>query len=147
MEQYINKQEVLDEIVNLDVVNCLEAPTISHNEDYKCGYSHALETVRVFLGTLEGKEVDLEKEFNSFLDDVEGMPRMWHSDEQIEWGKDIAKHFFNLGIQVLKLTWQDIKDIAEIGNDFMNSEESDDLTEEEYYTEILKRFLEKKNKL
>ena len=61
MEQYINKQEVLDEIVNLDVVNCLEAPTISHNEDYKCGYSHALETVRVFLGTLEGKEVDLEK--------------------------------------------------------------------------------------
>lgn len=45
-------------------------------------------------------EVDLEKEFNNFLDDVEGVPRMWHSNEQIEWGKDIAKHFFGLGLRL-----------------------------------------------
>lgn len=53
-----------------------------------------------FINTLEVKKVDLEKEFNNFLDDVEGVPRMWHSDEQIEWGRDIAKHFFELGIKV-----------------------------------------------
>lgn len=45
----------------------------------------------------EQPEVDLEKEFNNFLDNVEGIPRMWHSDEQIELAKDIAKHFYELG--------------------------------------------------
>ena len=48
------------------------------------------------------KKVDLEKEFKDFLDNIKGMPRMWHSDEQIEWGKDIAKHFFELGLNVKK---------------------------------------------
>ena len=38
------------------------------------------------------------------------------------------------------LTWQDIRLISEIGEKFMNSEESDNLSEEEYYTEILNRF-------
>lgn len=49
---------------------------------------------------VEQPEVDLEKEFNNFLDNIEGVPRMWHSDEQIEWGKDIAKHFLELGISI-----------------------------------------------
>lgn len=49
---------------------------------------------------VEQPEVDLEKEFNIFLDSVEGAPRMWHSDEQMEWGKDIAKHFLELGISI-----------------------------------------------
>ena len=53
-----------------------------------------------FLDILEVKEVDLEKELKSFLDNIEGVPRMWHSDEQIEWAKDIAKHFFELGMAV-----------------------------------------------
>lgn len=44
----------------------------------------------------EQPELDLDKEFNDFLDNVEGMPRMWHSDEQLEWGKDIARHFYSL---------------------------------------------------
>jgi hypothetical protein len=39
-----------------------------------------------------------------------------------------------------QLTWQDVRLISEIGEDFMNSEESDSLNEEEYYTEILRRF-------
>ena len=38
------------------------------------------------------------------------------------------------------LTWQDIRLISEIGESFMNSNESDNLSEEEYYTEILRRF-------
>ena len=42
-------------------------------------------------------EADLEAEFERFLNDVEGAPRMYHSDEQIEWGKDIARHFAEWG--------------------------------------------------
>lgn len=62
----------------------------------------AYNKVLSFLNTFEVKEVDLEKEFNNFLDNVEGMPRMFHSIEQIEWGKDIAKHFFELGLKAKK---------------------------------------------
>ena len=50
----------------------------------------------------EQPEVDLEKEFNNFLDNVEGVPRMWHSNEQIEWVKEIAKHFYELGLNARK---------------------------------------------
>ena len=45
----------------------------------------------------EQQDINLEKEFNVFLDNIEGAPRMWHSDEQIEWAKDIARHFYELG--------------------------------------------------
>lgn len=43
-----------------------------------------------------------------------------------------------------ELTWQDIELIATIGMDFMNSEDSDDLDDEAYYTEILNRFNKQK---
>ena len=59
-----------------------------------------LEEIKVLLDTLEVKEVDLEKEFKHFLDDVDGTPPVWESYSQIEWGKDIAKHFFELGLKV-----------------------------------------------
>lgn len=36
---------------------------------------------------------ELEVAFNRFLDEVEGVPRMWHSEEQMEWAMDIARHF------------------------------------------------------
>lgn len=45
-----------------------------------------------------------------------------------------------------QLTWQDIRLISEIGEDFLNSENSDNLTEEEYYTIILNKFNEGKIK-
>ena len=38
------------------------------------------------------------------------------------------------------LIWQDIRLISEICESFMNSEKSDNLSEEEYYTEILNKF-------
>jgi len=66
---------------------------------YDFGTEGALKSILSFINTLEVKEVDLEKEFNDFLDNVEGVPRMWHPDEQIEWAKDIAKHFFELGLK------------------------------------------------
>ena len=65
-------------------------------------YLRALIDFEDFINTLEVKGVDLEEEFNNFLDNIEGVPRMWHSDEQIEWGKDIARHFFELGLKLQK---------------------------------------------
>ena len=53
--------------------------------------------------------------------------------------KPIAKHFFELGL-VSQLTWQDIRLISEIGEEFMNSEESDNCTDDEtYYSAILNK--------
>ena len=57
-----------------------------------------------------------------------------------------AKLFFDTLEVKEQLTWQDIKIISEIGEDFMNSEESDTLNEEEYYKEILRRFKAQKGK-
>lgn len=47
----------------------------------------------------EQQEVELEKEFNDFLDNEEGTPRMWRSDEQIKWARHIASHFYELGLK------------------------------------------------
>lgn len=55
-----------------------------------------------FPTIVEQPEVDLEKEFNNYIDSVEGVPRMYHSDEQIVWAKSIAKHFFELGLNARK---------------------------------------------
>lgn len=54
-----------------------------------------LDDLSEFIDSLpkEPIEEDLEKEFNRFLDEIEGTPRMYHSEERIEWGKDIAHHF------------------------------------------------------
>ncbi len=56
----IDKDAVVAKIIELDGLNCLEAPTISHNEDYKCGYSQAMEEVRDYLDTLEVKKVGVD---------------------------------------------------------------------------------------
>lgn len=55
-----------------------------------------LDKILSFIDTItEEHDEDLEEEFHRFLDEEEGVPRMWHSDEQMEWGKDIAHHFAN----------------------------------------------------
>lgn len=58
---------------------------------------------------------------------------------QISAFKGVLKILDTLEVKEF-LTWQDVRLIAEIGESFMNSEESDHLSEEEYYTEILNRF-------
>lgn len=69
-------------------------------ENFGIDYLDVEDFVDIY-GKKDSEELsDLEKEFESFLDNIEGVPRMWHSDEQIEWAKDIAKHFFELGIAV-----------------------------------------------
>ena len=48
-----------------------------------------------FIDTLEVKEVDLEKELNTYLEKVK------KTDEDIMFG-DFAKHFFELGLKAQK---------------------------------------------
>ena len=98
------------------------------------------------LDTFEVKEVDLDSDirtyltnhFNIYEDGVlqskkSGLPLKTYDIIKV------AKHFFELGLS-FQLSWQDVKRLAEIGEAFMNSEESDNLSEEEYYTEILNKF-------
>ena len=97
MAQYIDKNTLVAEIIKLDGLNCLESPTISHNEDYKCGYGRALEKVRNFIDTLEVKEVDLEEELSEVWKD-------WANEYDISFVsyKKIAKHFFEVGLKTQK---------------------------------------------
>ena len=106
MAQYIDKSALIAEIERLIKKNelYLDDKVSDEIRFQKTGAYSVLCDLRHFLDTLEVKEVDLESEFNSFLDNKEGHPRMWHSDEQIEWAKNIAKHFFELGLKAQIMT-------------------------------------------
>ena len=149
MEQYISKSALVAEI---------EKRIKEREEEEKKGWAYSrvkiveCEHILSLIDTLKVEEVDLEKEIKNEIDEY------WYDNDygaiQLHGGtitmevsdvKEIAKHFFELGLFSL-LTWKDVKLISEIGNDFMNSEESDDLSEEDYYKEILNRFKAQKEK-
>jgi hypothetical protein len=91
LDTIVVKEEILDKEGKTKLMKkCV-------HKAYKRGYDMGvLKTTNEMNHNM--KDVDLEKEFEWFLDEVEGVPRMWHSDEQIEWAKDIAKHFYELGL-------------------------------------------------
>lgn len=98
------------------------------------------------LGTLEVKEVDLDREIDDYINEHfsecdDGVLISDANSKELALLDitPLAKHFFELGLSS-QLSWQDVKRLAEIGETFMNSEESDNLSEEEYYTEILNKF-------
>ena len=131
MEQYIKKSALLAEIER----------RINNHAGF--GYfpfsAYCLEDREIlsFINTIEVKGVDLEKELNDY-----GYHYDYVSLADRKELVDFAKHFFTLGL-FSQLTWKDIRLISEIGEDFMNSEESDNLGEEEYYTMILNKLKEK----
>jgi len=92
MTQYISKSAVLAEIERLD-------------EEKRAFYaSDVLHDLEAFIDTLETKEVDLEKELESFF--YPHVPWGDYSDHEkediIEWSLKIAKHFFELGLNAQK---------------------------------------------
>lgn len=82
------------ELIKQEIERIIEEETpISKGSDYYHGTKESMEKLLQFIDSLqEEHNEDLKEEFNRFLDE-EGVPRMWHSDEQMEWGMDIARHF------------------------------------------------------
>lgn len=95
----IDKDALVAEIRRRQKIHFNDYHINGNNSPADYGACNALTQILDFIDTIEVKEVDLDKEFESFLDNIEGVPRMWHSDEQIEWAKDIAQHFFELGLK------------------------------------------------
>lgn len=92
MKHYIDKDALVAEF------NRLIAELIEEGEGtmFEQGRISAFEDAKLFLGTLEVKEVDLEKEYKDF---VEKDP-VYNQLVNGIVGKAIAKHFFELGMQV-----------------------------------------------
>lgn len=67
------------------------------------GLTRAYKNVLSFLDTLEVKDVDLEKEIKDYFNNQPIITRSKGIDYQlIPSGEEIAKHFFELGIQQSK---------------------------------------------
>ena len=99
MKEYIDKAAVIEEIERL----------IETNKGFKktwkwkfkwfyrtiVGRLEVLEGLKIFLSTLEVKEVDLEKEIKRFTMSKE----LYEADSVI---KAVAEHFFELGLKTQK---------------------------------------------
>ena len=76
-----------------------------YHEEFDCAYrdgnNGALYALKDKLDTLEVKEVDLEKSISDWL--FEGFP---NEDELIDYIKETAKHFFELGLKVQHNNWK-----------------------------------------
>lgn len=68
------------------------------NLDYYQGKVDALNDTLFTLDTLEVKEVDLDKEYEEFVENDAVYRKLVNSIV----GKSIAKHFFELGLKVQK---------------------------------------------
>ncbi len=107
--KYIEKDAVIADIERRINENKkeIQRATHKHLEEYFEGYEDALVLFKEkFLDTLEVKEVDLEKEL-SILDntlfDLDGVAVAGATHYlTVEDIKDIAKHFFELGLNTRK---------------------------------------------
>ena len=106
---------------------------VSDSSSYCNGWQHALRMLELSFDTLEVKEVDLDyikKELDELI-------RFNKPDGNFGWGTlyNVATHFFELGVNASNpLTWKDMKLIWNI------TDEMDNMPEEEFYKEVLKRF-------
>ena len=93
MKQYIDKAAVVAEIESL-------LDKGKYHEEYDCAYrdgnNGALYALKGRINTLEVKEVDLEKEYKEYVEEDPVYNKLVNGVV----GKAIAKHFFELGIQV-----------------------------------------------
>ena len=112
MEKYIPLDAVLAKIEKL-----FEKAGNSLGE-YRNGAEHTLISIKDFLDTLEVKEVDLEKEIKEVqreyktIEEYEGYPCTMYAND-IEW---IARHFFELGMQVSNKEQKRVSEDLEIAS-------------------------------
>lgn len=151
MSKYIDKDE-LEEFLN-------ELKENLDDSDYDRGYLCAIDSIfGCYLNSLEVNEVDLEEDLESFaytlphsaigdgehlgkFDDPkvkEARKHGWSHLWRYNYVKEIAKHFFDLGLRVSNpLTWEDIRKIDTL---CCKVEMEHIPKEEEHYQEVLKRF-------
>ena len=86
MAQYIDKAALVAEIEKLDAL---------YHVSKSLSGELFVEGLFSFINTLEVKEVDLEKEFEGYLDKYNGV---WTDTDYIKF----AKHFFELGVKAQK---------------------------------------------
>lgn len=111
----IDKQKIRAEIVRR-IGNILQVG----NEAYlKCHLldlyyaKRSYESLLSFIDSMPQEPVceDLNKEFNRFIVNEEGVPRFLSYEKQIEWGLDIARHFAEWQReQLMKELWHKGKD-------------------------------------
>ena len=90
MAQYIDKS------VLIAVIEKLKGK-VSDSSSYCNGWQHAVRMLELSLDTLEVKEVDFEKSISDWL--WEGLP---NDEELIDYIKETAEHFFELGLKAQK---------------------------------------------
>ena len=153
----IDKDAVLAEIEK----RIVEYKDMKIDSSYYEGMVASLEFFRdEFINTIEVKEVDLEKEIKEYINDEwcdewSGDVGNWircrrgTTPMEVEDVKDIAKHFFELGLSASNpLTWKDMRELHIIFESLdVDIELSRSKLQKEtlgYYEEVLKRFKEKK---
>ena len=95
MRQFIDKSTLVVEIKKM------KDKAYPHS-DWNQGYVTSCEKILSFLDTLEVKEVDLEKEIDTYWDKYcnDEFGELFERDN--EFTDDIAKHFFELGLKAQK---------------------------------------------
>ena len=101
MTHYIDKDALVAEIEKNK--NEMEPERDWHFDEYTNGYLDALKEVLSIINTLEVKEVDLEKDIKDYIYEIPhaktGIPGGWKYSWDEEKVIEIAKHFYELGLQ------------------------------------------------
>ena len=107
MEQYIPKSTLVTEIERLTEVKPIDEiqPQVQNKIDWLSGKFFVINSLRVFLDTLEVKEIDLKKELETWRHNhFHGRRDKETSGEYLERISqlNLAKHFFELGLKAQK---------------------------------------------
>ena len=96
MVQYINKSALVAEIERLAEVKPIDEfqPQVQNKIDWLSGKLFAINSLRVFLDTIEVKDVDLDSEITLWANAI---PEIRLDDVE-----RLAKHFFELGLKTQK---------------------------------------------
>lgn len=101
MEKYISKSALVAEIERLAEVKPIDEfqSQVQNKIDWLSGKLFAINSLRVFLDTLEVKEVDLEKEFDNYAKDILACDVQFQPFTHLY---NCAKYFYELGLKTQK---------------------------------------------
>ena len=97
MKHLIDKSALVAEIERLAEVKPIDEfqPQVQNKIDWLSGKLFAINSLRVFLDTLEVKDVDLEKEFDDYAKDILACDVQFEPFTHLY---NCAKYFYELGL-------------------------------------------------